>query len=228
MQVNSNEIPVVTIDGPSGSGKGTISSMLAQRLKWHFLDSGALYRIAAYHYWKNNIEYSDDTIHAVFNEIKIDFVYDKSSESYVAHLNDENVEQAIRQDTISKKASELATKPAVRVALVGCQRAFRQAPGLIADGRDMGTVIFPDAFVKIFLTASLEERANRRYKQLKELGLDVTLPTLKNQMAERDRRDIQRDSAPLKPAKDAILIDTTHLTVAAVMDQIIKLVNINN
>ncbi|MFN2309106.1 MAG: (d)CMP kinase [Gammaproteobacteria bacterium] len=210
-------IPVIAIDGPSGSGKGTVAQLLATELGWHFLDSGSLYRILAYAADQRGIALDDAEVLAeLARTLPVIFSPINSKIS----LEGIDVRDKIRTESVGNAASKVAAIPAVRVALLARQRAFRAAPGLVADGRDMGTVVFPDAAVKVFLTASAEERANRRYKQLIEKGLDANLPDLVTAIAERDRRDTQRSVAPLKPAVDAEVLDTTDLDIAQSVAQV--------
>lgn len=213
-----NDVPVITIDGPSGTGKGTISARLAARLGWHLLDSGALYRLTALAAERAGIDFSDDAaLGRIATEMEVDFVQGNGGIPIRAILGSEDVSVLIREEHISRRASEVAACPEVRTALLVRQRACRRTPGLIADGRDMGTVVFPDAPLKLFLTASPEERARRRYKQLKQKGIGVNLRQLSADIAERDARDSQRKISPLKPAPDAVVIDTTDLDIETVM-----------
>ncbi|WP_455366261.1 (d)CMP kinase [Kaarinaea lacus] len=216
--------PVITIDGPSASGKGTISSLVAKALGWQMLDSGALYRLVAYAALKHSIPLDDTRqLESIARDLNVRFAAGVNNEETTIYLDDENVTVAIRGEDCGNAASTVAAIPEVRAALLDRQRAFQQRPGLVADGRDMGTVVFPDAKLKIFLTASAEERAKRRYKQLIEKGVSVTLADLFNEIAERDQRDSQRAAAPLKPAADAVELDTTHMTISAVVDHILSL-----
>lgn len=211
--------PVITIDGPSGSGKGTISQGLARELGWHFLDSGALYRLVGLAAVRRGISLDDE---ARLGELAtgLDAAFIPGNGEPRVILEGEDVTDAIRTETAGNAASKVAALPAVRAGLLERQRAFRAAPGLVADGRDMGTAVFPDAEVKIFLTASAEVRAERRYKQLKGKGFDVSLSDLLKEIAERDQRDSSRSASPLKPAEDAVVIDTSDMDVAAVMAEV--------
>ncbi len=216
-----DKIPVLTIDGPSGSGKGTIAQMMARKLGWHYLDSGAIYRVLALAALKQQIDVSDETALAELAK-DLDLVFALQDEGLEVLLNGEEVSQDIRSEQMGNAASKVAAYPKVRAALLQRQRQFRQAPGLVTDGRDMGTVVFPDAQCKIFLTASAEERARRRYKQLKEKGIGSTLSDLVAEISERDARDQQREVAPLKPASDAVVLDSTGLDIAQVVAQVTK------
>jgi cytidylate kinase len=214
--------PVITVDGASGTGKGTISQLLAKRLKWKFLDSGALYRVLALAAQKHGVDLDNEKALEVLAEhLDVQFLARESDPATII-LEGEDVTEIIRTEKIGNAASIVAALPAVRAALLSRQRAFRDSPGLVADGRDMGTVVFPDAELKIFLLASPEERALRRYNQLKERGISVTLSDLIKELRERDRRDQERTVAPLKPAPDAIRIDTDRLTVDQVVERILS------
>lgn len=216
-----SSIPVITVDGPSGSGKGTIAQRLAVELGWHFLDSGALYRILAFAASQRGIDLADaDALADLGRVLPVTF----SPDSAKISLEDIDINDEIRTEAAGNAASKVAAIPAVRTALLDRQRAFRTLPGLVADGRDMGTVIFPDAKLKVFLTASAEERAQRRYKQLIEKGLSANLPSLVADIAERDQRDANRPVAPLRPADDAIVIDTSDLAIEATLEQVRSLV----
>jgi cytidylate kinase len=217
--------PVVTIDGPSGTGKGTIARIIADRLAWHLLDSGALYRLLALAVISHTVDFEDiNTITTMAEHLDCEFKPsgDMNMDTDI-FLEGEEVSKAIRTEEMGNYASIVAAIPSVREALKSRQRAFRQQSGLVADGRDMGTVIFPDASLKIYLTASAEERAKRRYKQLKEKGLNVNIPALSREIAERDNRDTSRAVAPLKPAEDAVIIDTSAMTIDEVAQQISSL-----
>jgi cytidylate kinase len=217
------EAPVICLDGPSGVGKGTICLAVAKKLDWHILDSGSLYRITALQVSRQfpNVEVTSINESQLADiATNLDVTYNEENFELVILLDRENVTQLIRNEEIGDKASKIAAIPAVRAALLARQRAFLQAPGLIADGRDMGTVVFPDAELKIYLTASPEERAQRRYKQLKDKELDVNLPDLVKELRLRDERDMNRQAAPLKPAADAIIIDTTKLSIEQVTDEV--------
>jgi cytidylate kinase len=220
--MENKNVPVITIDGPGGSGKGTIAMRLAEELGWHFLDSGALYRLVAVAAMDRGIDDADgDALAATARGLDVQFGL--SEEGMVILLDGNYITGRLRSETVSAMASRVAAIPAVREALVQRQRAFRKAPGLVADGRDMGTVIFPDARLKIFLTASAEARAERRYKQLKEKGENVNLPRLFREIKARDERDSSRAVSPLRPADDAHVIDSTEMTINEVLEEIRKL-----
>lgn len=222
-QQKQNKIPVITIDGPSGSGKGTISKLLAQKLGWHLLDSGALYRVLALAALQQNIDIDD--IKALYDlalDLPVEFVGSKSDSSAIL-LAGKDITLDIRSEACSKAASKVAAIPEVREALLARQRQFEQSPGLVADGRDMGTVVFPDAECKIFLTASPEERAKRRCQQLQDQGRSVSLRAVLQDIIARDARDSDRKVSPLKPAKDAITVDTTALAIKEVMQKIVEI-----
>ncbi len=228
-----HKIPVLTIDGPSGSGKGTIVQHVAQKLGWHVLDSGALYRLVGFGSQNNQLSFeNEDEIanYAAHLDVEFKLVAADSSQSDggVAQelqiiLEGKQVGAELRTEETGKLASIVAAMPKVREALFQRQRDFRQNPGLVADGRDMGTAIFPDARAKIFLTASAEERAQRRYKQLKSKGIDGNLAALLRDINERDERDSSRSASPLKPADDAIQIDTSDLSIKQVVEQVIAI-----
>jgi len=215
--------PVVTIDGPSGSGKGTIARAVASHAGWHLLDSGALYRLTALAGARAGLDPQDVQGHArLASTMNVTFGSHSDGTERVT-LNGEDVTSELRSEATGSGASRVAAWPEVREALLARQRAFAQPPGLVADGRDMGTVVFPDAALKIFLTASAEERALRRYKQLKDKGSDVSLPALSREIAERDSRDSTRAVAPLKPAPDAEVIDSTGLSIGEVVDRVLAI-----
>ena len=216
-------VPVLTIDGPSGSGKGTLARLVAMRLGWKLLDSGALYRLLALAGARHGLAPLDEAGHvALASALDIRFASDTSGGEQI-FLENEEVSREIRTETAGEGASRVAAMPSVRSALTERQRQFAQWPGLVADGRDMGTVIFPTASLKIFLTASAEERARRRYKQLKDKGFDVSLAALSQELAERDRRDANRAVAPLKPADDAELLDSTGMSIEQVEQAVLTL-----
>ncbi|MGE8297690.1 MAG: (d)CMP kinase [Pseudomonas sp.] len=209
--------PVITVDGPSGSGKGTLCALLARQLGWNLLDSGALYRLLAFAAGNHGIDLTnEEALKQLAAHLDVQFI-DKR-----IILEGEEVTEAIRNEQVGAGASMVASLPAVREALLQRQRAFREMPGLVADGRDMGTVVFTDAPLKIFLTASAEERARRRYLQLKAKGDDVNLASLLDEIRARDERDTQRAVAPLKPAADAILLDSTELSIEQVLERILR------
>ena len=215
-------IPVLTIDGPSGSGKGTISRAVAERLGWHYLASGALYRAVGLAAAWEVVDLSDpEAVAQCARRTEIRFETQGSGEPHVI-VNGKDATRQLRTETAGAAASAIAAHPPVRAALVHLQKGFRKAPGLVADGRDMGTVIFPDAPYKVFLTASAEERAQRRYKQLKEKGVSVNLAGLLHEIAARDERDAGRAVAPLKPAEDAVIVDSTGTPITEVIERVLS------
>ena len=209
-------VPVVAIDGPSASGKGTIAKRVAEALGFHYLESGALYRLVALLALRRS---TNDEAALAQEAENMDVVFQGDE----ILLEDEEVSQHIRHEAVGNRASEVARMPAVRQALLTRQRAFRQPPGLVADGRDMGTIVFPDAALKIFLTASPEIRAQRRYKQLIEKGISANLRALSRDLAERDARDANRAVAPLVPAPDSQVLDSSGLSIDEVVERILKL-----
>jgi len=208
--------PVIAIDGPSASGKGTVAALVAQALGFHYLDSGAIYRVAAYAAQRGEVSLEDE---AALAELALHLQLRFTGGEVI--LDGEPVGDAIRSEAAGRAASRIAALPALRLALLERQRAFRQAPGLVADGRDMGSVVFPDARLKVFLTASAEERAQRRYKQLIEKGLDANLAPLLQDLRERDARDVARSAAPLQQTADAVLLDTTGLNIQQAVQQVL-------
>jgi len=218
-------VPVLTIDGPSGSGKGTISRLVADRLGWHLLDSGALYRAIGFAAGMAGLDLTDaDAVTRCAESTRIQFRDPKNGSETRVIVNNHDATDELRTETAGGAASAIAAFPGVRTALFDKQRGFRKAPGLVADGRDMGTVIFPDARYKVFLTASAEERARRRYKQLKDKGLNVTLAALLREIQARDERDATRAVAPLRPADDARSINTTGIPVDGVVAAVLSVV----
>jgi cytidylate kinase len=200
--------PVIAIDGPSASGKGTVASLVAEALGFHYLESGALYRLVA-------LAGGADPATAAAN-LDAEFI------GFRVWLNKHDVTEQLRSEAVGNQASEIAKDPAVRAALLARQRAFRRPPGLVADGRDMGTVVFPDAVLKVFLTARVGVRAQRRYKQLIDKGNSANLAALSRDLEERDQRDAAREVAPLKPAADAVSVDSSELTIGEVVDRVLK------
>ena len=216
---------VITIDGPSASGKGTLSQRLARHLKWHLLDSGAIYRIAALEILNKKINLSDiQSLTTAISNLNLDYCI-SDSKTLQYFLNGEDVTNAIRSDVCSEKASSMAAIPIVRKALFAIQRGFLRPPGLIADGRDMGTVVFPEAILKFYITASYEQRVIRRYNQLKLKGINVSLSRVQIELKDRDERDAKRKISPLCQAKDAIEIDTTSQTIEESFEQLMAYVS---
>jgi CMP/dCMP kinase len=218
-------VPVLAIDGPSGSGKGTISRLVAARLGWHLLDSGALYRIVALVGARQRLASDDAPGHATLaRTLRVRFgSRPDGTEQVLLDPGPEDITDAIRTEEAGMGASRVAAWQAVRQALLQRQRDFAVAPGLVADGRDMGSAVFPQARLKIYLTATPEERARRRHKQLKDKGSGVSLPALSREIAARDERDANRAVAPLRPAPDAIVLDSTRLDIGAVVDHVLDL-----
>jgi len=217
LKTMSKTVPVITIDGPSGSGKGTVSARVAQHLGWRMLDSGALYRLVGHAVAESINDFENiNKIIEIANNLQVEF------DDGVVRLNGQDVSTAIRTETAGNNASKVAAIPAVRDALLDWQRDYAESPGLVADGRDMGTTVFPAAGVKIFLTASPEERAERRYKQLKEKGLPANLAALTKEISERDARDRSRPVSPLVAAADALEIDSTSLSIDQVVAAVLQ------
>lgn len=221
----NKDVPIITLDGPSGTGKGTICHLLAKKLQWNMLDSGAIYRVLAYEVRKNGIDFED--IHALIKAAhSLDLRFESNEKNKTTVILDrENVTNEIRSEQCGQDASKIASIPEVREALLERQRAFARSPGLVTDGRDMGTVVFPNAMVKVYLYANPEERAKRRYLQLQESGNNVSLAQVVEELAKRDARDTARTHAPLKPAEDAVMIDTTGLTIVQVFNNVLKLID---
>ncbi|MBN8447127.1 MAG: (d)CMP kinase [Rheinheimera sp.] len=214
--------PVMTIDGPGGSGKGTICRLVAQKLGWHLLDSGAIYRVLALAALHHDIAAEDEeALQPLAAHLDVQFNADDQGNVRIT-LEGENVTHTIRTEEVGSAASKIASLPRVREALLRRQRAFRETPGLVADGRDMGTVVFPTAEVKIFLTADAEERARRRYLELKQKGHDVNIGDLLHEIQARDERDMNRAVAPLKPADDAYILDSTNKSIEQVLDEVLS------
>ena len=217
MNTNINDVPVIAIDGPSSSGKGTVAQRVAAKLGFHYLDSGALYRLVALATMRAGVDLSDErTISDVAAGLDVVF---KDEE---IRLGNESVTDAIRTEACGNSASRIAAYPLVRAALLARQRAFCQLPGLVADGRDMGSVVFPEAVLKIFLTASAETRAQRRHKQLMEKGIGANIATLLQDIRDRDARDSNRSVAPLQLGTDTTLLDTTSLDITQAVDSVLK------
>ena len=223
--MNTSSPVVITIDGPSGSGKGTLSQMLARHLGYHLLDSGALYRLVALAAIKEGVNLLDEgRVSLVATRLNVVFNLDNDSSAQIL-LDGAEVTQLIRQESVGMGASQVAAYAEVRAALLERQRKFALPPGLIADGRDMGTTVFPDAQIKLFLTASAEARAERRYKQLSAKGVTVDMSALVRDIKERDERDSNRTASPLKPAEDAIIIDSTAMTIEEVFARMLAAIH---
>jgi len=216
--------PVITVDGPGGSGKGALTYGLASQLGWHLLDSGALYRIVAVAADARGVHYSDGAaLAAIAENLSVKFEPDQDVPEVAIIYEAKDISRLVRLEETGKSASLISVLAPVRAALLTRQRDFRMPPGLVADGRDMGTVVFPDAALKIFLTATPEERANRRYKQLKQKGFDVSLRDLFRDIQERDERDASRAESPLVPATDAVVIDSTAYTLKEVLEKVVAI-----
>ena len=217
-------IPVLTIDGPSGVGKGTVARIMAQKLGWHLLDSGAIYRAFALAVDARNTDVTDESaLEEVANNLDLAFKTEAGSELVSVYLDGQDVSKVLRTEQTGEMASKIASIGVVRAALLKRQQAFAKAPGLVADGRDMGTVVFADAPFKVFLTASAQERANRRLKQLQNQGSEGIISKILAEVVARDERDSSRKHSPLKPAKDALIIDTTELSIDEVITQVSEL-----
>lgn len=222
----TEHVPVLTVDGPSGAGKGTLCHLLAEHLAWQLLDSGALYRIVGLAAYDRGVSFDDEAALAELAAgLNVRFEPGKQGEPAKVILDDVDISAQVRSEVSGGYASKVAIYPEVRTALRQLQRSFAKLPGLVADGRDMGTQIFPDAPLKIFLTATAEERANRRFKQLKQKGESVTLAALLEDIKTRDDRDMNRAVAPLKPADDAVVLDSTDQSIEDVFQYVIGLVN---
>lgn len=210
-------VPVITIDGPTASGKGTVAERAARALGWSYLDSGALYRLCALQAQRDGIDFDDETqLASLARTLAVRFADGR------IELAGHDVTDLLRGESVGNAASRIAVLPAVRQALLALQHSFRRPPGLVTDGRDMGTVVFPDADLKVFLTASVESRAERRYKQLIDKGFSANLVDLLRDLQQRDARDANRAVAPLRPAEDAIVIDSTHLDIDATVERVLK------
>ncbi len=223
MKKISEHVPVITIDGPGGTGKGTLGRLLASALQWHFLDSGAVYRVLAYAVLREGLQLDQiDAIDTLALTLPVEFGFREGHWQVIYH--DHDITHELSTEKIGTLASILAAIPEVRAALLERQRAFAKAPGLVTDGRDMGTVVFPNADLKIYLDASPQVRAKRRFNQLKERGINVNLTEILEELAARDARDSQREIAPMRPAPDAVVIDSSDQDVAAVLEQVLQLV----
>lgn len=224
--MSNKAVPVLTIDGPAGTGKGTIARHMAEILGYHYLDSGALYRILAYSSQQQQLEIDDtDALSAMCQSLQIRFEVVSLSENVRVFVDQIDISDQLRTEECAARASMLAALPAVRSSLLEKQHAFRLLPGLVAEGRDMGTVVFPDAQCKIYLTASAHERALRRQKQLMKQGISASLDPLLKEIEARDSRDENRAISPLRPAADAVLVDSTDLSIEEVVQCVVALVN---
>ena len=220
-----SSVPVLAIDGPSGVGKGTVARIIAQQQGWHLLDSGAIYRAFALAVDARNIDVTDESaLEEVANNLDLEFKTETDSELVSVYLDGQDVSKVLRTEQTGEMASKIASIGVVRAALLKRQQAFAKAPGLVADGRDMGTVVFADAPFKVFLTASAQERANRRLKQLQKQGSEGIISQILADVVARDERDSSRKHSPLKPAKDALIIDTTELSIDKVITQVSELI----
>ena len=219
----SEHLSVITIDGPSGAGKGTIARLLADKLGWQLLDSGAIYRVLALAAIHHNVALdNEDALTPLAGHLDVSFISDNETGTIKVILEGEDVSRDIRTEKVGNSASKIAAFPRVREALLRRQRAFLSDDGLIADGRDMGTIVFPQAPIKFFLTASAEERAQRRFNQLQEKGFDANIHSLLSEITECDERDRNRTVAPLVPADDALMIDSTGLSIEQVMNKVLE------
>jgi len=220
-----SSVPVLAIDGPSGVGKGTVARIIAQQQGWHLLDSGAIYRAFALAVDARNIDVTDESVlEEVANNLDLEFKTETDSELVSVYLDGQDVSKVLRTEQTGEMASKIASIGVVRAALLKRQQAFAKVPGLVADGRDMGTVVFADALFKVFLTASAQERANRRLKQLQNQGSEGIISQILADVVARDKRDSSRKHSPLKPAKDALIIDTTELSIDEVITQVSVLI----
>ena len=216
------QVPVITIDGPSGAGKGTVSRLVAKKLGWHYLDSGSIYRSLAIALQQASVDSADvEAIVKVAQTMALEF---DCGDELIVKLNGEDITGRLGLESTGNLASQIAALPEVRRVLLQKQQDFRQLPGLVADGRDMGTVVFPDAANKVFLTASAEKRAERRYKQLIEKEIDANLIKIRNEIEARDRRDMERETAPLAMASDALYIDSSDMAIEAVVEEVLNLI----
>lgn len=216
-----NRAPVITIDGPSGSGKGTVAYRLAKHLGWHYLDSGALYRAIGWAVLHEKIDFNNsEKLSDLLRNLKMDI--EEQPDSYRLIVNGEDITDSMRSEEVGNISSKVSAIPLVRAALLQKQRDFQRSPGLVTDGRDMGTIVFPKADLKFFLIADLKERAKRRLKQLKIEENDASLRQIEEFLAKRDQRDENREISPAKPASDVIIIDTTHLSVPEVLEKVVE------